>query len=122
MRKRDRQQALASLTGEKSRSTQSELVAVLAELGRQGAQARVSRDVRETGGGVCAVPFGTLGLTGFWGMSGKLCDMTVCEKVPTKLSGRVTVTVQSKDRPVPLEQRYSDLPLATTLETLVAEN
>jgi hypothetical protein len=30
--------------------------------------------------------------------------------------------VHSTDRPVPLEHRYSDLPLATTLETLVAEN
>jgi hypothetical protein len=37
------------------------------------------------------------------------------------LNGRPTVTIASQDRPVPLEHAYSELPLASTLETLVAD-
>ena len=68
------------------------------------------------------VPLLTLARTRFLLMSATLGDTTFFEEELTRLNGRVTVTVQSKDRPVPLEHRYSDLPLATTLETLVAEN
>jgi superfamily II RNA helicase len=68
------------------------------------------------------VPLLTLARTRFLLMSATLGDTTFFEEELARLNGRVTVTVQSKDRPVPLEHRYSDLPLATTLETLVAEN
>src|SRR5947208_17108795 len=55
-------------------------------------------------------------------MSATLGDTTFFEEELTRLNGRATATVQSKDRPVPLEHRYSELPLASTLETLVTEN
>ncbi len=67
------------------------------------------------------VPLLTLAKTRFLLMSATLGETTFFEEELTKLNGRPTVTVASKDRPVPLEFRYSDLPLATTLETLVAE-
>ncbi len=60
--------------------------------------------------------------TRFLLMSATLGDTTFFEEELTRLNGRATAAVQSKDRPVPLEHRYSELPLATTLETLVAEN
>jgi len=68
------------------------------------------------------VPLLTMARTRFLLLSATLGDTTFFEEELTRLNGRVTVTVQSKDRPVPLEHRYSDLPLAKTLETLVAEN
>ena len=68
------------------------------------------------------VPLLTLARTRFLLMSATLGDTTFFEEELTRLNGRATATVQSKDRPVPLEHRYSELPLATTLETLVAEN
>ncbi|HEY0549679.1 MAG TPA: DUF3516 domain-containing protein [Verrucomicrobiae bacterium] len=68
------------------------------------------------------VPLLTLARTRFLLMSATLGDTTFFEEELTKLNGRVTVTVQSKDRPVPLEHRYSDLSLAATLDTLVADN
>ncbi len=68
------------------------------------------------------VPLLTLARTRFLLMSATLGDTTFFEEELTKLNGRATVTVHSEDRPVPLEHRYSDLPLAKTLETLVAEN
>jgi len=37
------------------------------------------------------------------------------------LTGRPTVTVTSTDRPIPLEHAFSELPLAKTLETLIAD-
>jgi len=67
------------------------------------------------------VPLLTLARTRFLLMSATLGDTTFFEEELTRLNGRATATVQSKDRPVPLEHRYSELPLATTLETLVAE-
>src|SRR5881397_4011935 len=54
-------------------------------------------------------------------MSATLGDTTFFEEELTRLNGRPTVAVQSRDRPVPLEHRYSELPLATAIETLVAE-
>src|SRR5437660_5674708 len=68
------------------------------------------------------VPLLTLARARFLLMSATLGDTTFFEEELTRLNGRATATVQSRDRPVPLEHRYSELPLATTLETLVAEN
>jgi superfamily II RNA helicase len=68
------------------------------------------------------VPLLTLEQTRFLLMSATLGDTTFFEDELTKLNGLPTVTVASTERPVPLEHRYSDLPLATTLETLVKEN
>jgi len=68
------------------------------------------------------VPLLTLARTRFLLMSATLGDTTFFQEELTRLNGRATATVQSKDRPVPLEHRYSELPLATTLERLVAEN
>jgi len=72
-------------------------------------------------GGAWQVPLLTLANTRFLLMSATLGETAFFEEGLTKLNGWKTVTVSAKDRPVPLEHRYSDLPLATTLETLVAE-
>jgi len=68
------------------------------------------------------VPLLTLPQARFLLMSATLGDTSFFEEELTKLNGRPTAAVQSKDRPVPLEYSYSELPLAQTLETLVAEN
>jgi superfamily II RNA helicase len=73
-------------------------------------------------GGAWQIPLLTLERTRFLLMSATLGDTAFFEAELTGLNGRPTITVSSRDRPVPLEHRYSDLPLATTLETLVAEN
>ncbi len=67
------------------------------------------------------VPLLTLPQARFLLMSATLGDTTFFEEELTRLNGRPTVTIASKDRPVPLEYAYSELPLATTLESLVAE-
>src|SRR5437763_3207231 len=67
------------------------------------------------------VPLLTLPQARFLLMSATLGETTFCEEELTRLNGRPTVTVASKERPVPLDYAYSELPLATTLETLVAE-
>jgi superfamily II DNA/RNA helicase len=67
------------------------------------------------------VPLLTLKNTRFLLMSATLGEIAFFEEALTKLNGFKTITVSSSERPVPLEHRYSDLPLATTLETLVAE-
>ncbi len=67
------------------------------------------------------VPLLTLPKARFLLMSATLGDTTFFEEEITKLNGRPTVTVQSKDRPVPLEHAYSELQLAQTLESLLAE-
>ena len=72
-------------------------------------------------GGAWQIPLLTLERTRFLLMSATLGDTAFFETELTKLNGRSTITVSSRERPVPLEHRYSDLPLATTLETLVAE-
>jgi len=46
----------------------------------------------------------------------------VFEEETHELNGRPSITISSKNRPVPLEYAYSELPLATTLESLVAES
>jgi hypothetical protein len=55
-------------------------------------------------------------------MSATLGDTTFFEEELRRLTGRESVTVSSTDRPVPLENAYSELPLAKTLESLLAEN
>ncbi len=64
-------------------------------------------------------PLLTLPQTRFLLMSATLGETAFFEAELTKITGRVTTTVSSKDRPVPLEFAYSDLALATTLEQLV---
>jgi hypothetical protein len=67
------------------------------------------------------VPLLTLPRARFLLMSATLGDTSFFEAELTRLNGRPTVAVASKDRPVPLEYAYSELPLATTLESLVAQ-
>jgi superfamily II RNA helicase len=67
------------------------------------------------------VPLLTLPQVRFLLMSATLGETTFFEEELTRLNGRPSVTVSSKDRPVPLEFAYSELPLATTLENLVAQ-
>src|ERR1035438_3973376 len=54
-------------------------------------------------------------------MSATLGDTAFFEEELTRLTGRPTATISSKERPVPLEYAYSELPLATTLESLAAQ-
>jgi superfamily II RNA helicase len=66
------------------------------------------------------VPLLTLPQTRFLLMSATLGDTTFFEAELTRLTGRPTVSVISTNRPVPLAHEYSELPLAKTLESLVA--
>ena len=66
------------------------------------------------------VPLLTMPHTRFLLMSATLGDTTFFETELTRLTGRPTATVSSTDRPVPLAHEYSELPLAKTLESLVA--
>jgi superfamily II RNA helicase len=68
------------------------------------------------------IPLLTLSRSRFLLMSATLGDTTFFEEELTRLNGRPTATIQSKDRPVPLEYSYAETPLAQTLENLVAEN
>jgi superfamily II RNA helicase len=67
------------------------------------------------------VPLLTLPQARFLLMSATLGETTFFEAELSRLTKRETVTVASRDRPVPLEYAYSELPLATTLENLVAQ-
>ncbi len=67
------------------------------------------------------IPLLTLPQTRFLLMSATLGDTTFFEEELTRLNGRVTVTVASTERPVPLEHAYSELPLAKAVESLVAD-
>jgi superfamily II RNA helicase len=67
------------------------------------------------------IPLLTLPQTRFLLMSATLGDTTFFEADLTRLNGRPTATVASIDRPVPLEFAYSELPLASTLESLLAD-
>jgi superfamily II RNA helicase len=67
------------------------------------------------------VPLLTLPQTRFLLMSATLGDTAFFEEELTRLTGRPTVSVTSTDRPVPLEFAFSELPLAKTLESLVAD-
>ena len=97
---------------------------------REGDQARV-RDVvmdefhyysdRERGV-AWQVPLLTLPQARFLLMSATLGDTEFFANELTRLTGRPTVTVQSGERPVPLEYSYAETPLAQTLENLLTEN
>jgi superfamily II RNA helicase len=67
------------------------------------------------------VPLLTLPQARFLLMSATLGDTTFFEEELTRLTGRPAITVASQDRPVPLEFAYSELPLAVTMESLVAQ-
>jgi superfamily II RNA helicase len=67
------------------------------------------------------VPLLTLPQARFLLMSATLGDTTFFEEELTRLTNRPTVAITSTDRPVPLEHAYSELPLARTLESLVAD-
>jgi len=67
------------------------------------------------------VPLLTLPQARFLLMSATLGDTTFFEAELTRLNTRPTVTVASTERPVPLEHAYSELPLAKTLESLLAD-
>jgi superfamily II RNA helicase len=96
---------------------------------REGAQADVQEVIMDEfhyyadreRGVAWQVPLLTLPQARFLLMSATLGDTTFFEEELTRLNGRTTVTVASKERPVPLEYAYSELPLATTLESLVAQ-
>jgi superfamily II RNA helicase len=96
---------------------------------REGAQADVQEVIMDEfhyyadreRGVAWQVPLLTLPQPRFLLMSATLGDTTFFEEALTRLNGRPTVAVASKDRPVPLEYAYSELPLATTLESLVAQ-
>ena len=66
------------------------------------------------------VPLLTLPQARFLLMSATLGDTAFFETELTRLNGRPTAAVVSADRPVPLSFEYSELPLAQTLEKLVA--
>jgi len=66
------------------------------------------------------VPLLTLPQSRFLLMSATLGDTAFFETELTRLTGRPTATISSTDRPVPLAHEYSELPLAKTLESLVA--
>ncbi|MGB8169508.1 MAG: DUF3516 domain-containing protein [Chthoniobacteraceae bacterium] len=65
------------------------------------------------------VPLLTLPQTRFLLMSATLGDTGFFEGELTRLNGLPTVTVASRDRPVPLEFSYVETPLAKTLEELI---
>lgn len=67
------------------------------------------------------VPLLAMSNTRFMLMSATLGDTAFFEEVMTKLNGRPTVTVRSKDRPVPLDFSYSETPLANAVQKLVNE-
>ena len=66
------------------------------------------------------VPLLTLPQSRFLLMSATLGDPAFFETELTRLTGRPTATVSSTDRPVPLANEYSEMPLAKTLESLVS--
>ncbi|MBI3131130.1 MAG: DUF3516 domain-containing protein [Acidobacteria bacterium] len=67
------------------------------------------------------VPLLAMPQTRFLLMSATLGDTSFFETELTKLNGRPTVTVKGTDRPVPLAFTYAELPLASTVENLLAE-
>ncbi len=67
------------------------------------------------------VPILTMPQARFLLMSATLGDTAFFEEELTKRNKRPTVTIQSTDRPVPLEFAYSEITLAQTLERLASE-
>ncbi len=67
------------------------------------------------------VPLLSLPQARFLLMSATLGETAFFEEELTRLNQRSSVTISSTERPVPLEFAYSELPLAKTLESLVAD-
>lgn len=67
------------------------------------------------------VPLLTLPQARFLLMSATLGDVSFFAEDLTRRNGLPTAVVKSVERPVPLEYAYSEIPLAQTLEKLVAE-
>jgi superfamily II RNA helicase len=67
------------------------------------------------------VPLLALPQARFLLMSATLGEVAFFADALTRLNGRPTAVVKSADRPVPLEYAYSQIPLAQTLEKLVAD-
>ena len=67
------------------------------------------------------VPLLTLPRARFLLMSATLGDTGFFETALTRLNGRETVTIASKDRPVPLEYSYAETPLPRTLEGILSD-
>ena len=96
---------------------------------REGAEAKIDDVVMDEfhyysdrdRGVAWQVPLLTLPRARFLLMSATLGDTAFFEKELTRLNGRETVTVSSKDRPVPLEFSYAETPLPRTLEGILAE-
>jgi superfamily II RNA helicase len=72
-------------------------------------------------GAAWQIPLLTLPRARFLLMSATLGETAFFEEELTKLNGRPTVTVQSQDRPVPLDYAYSEIALAQTVERLAQE-
>ena len=72
-------------------------------------------------GGAWQIPLLTLPQTRFLLMSATLGETAFFEEELRKLTRREAATISSTHRPVPLEFAYSELPLAKTLESLVAD-
>lgn len=66
------------------------------------------------------VPLLTLPKARFLLMSATLGDMTFFEEKMTALNGRPTVTIRTRERPVPLTFEYREIPLHETIQELVA--
>jgi superfamily II RNA helicase len=103
---------------------------ILANIGlREGATANVQEVIMDEfhyyadreRGVAWQVPLLTLPQARFLLMSATLGETAFFEEELKKLNRHESVTVASKERPVPLEYAYSELPLATTLESLVAD-
>src|SRR5512142_1840848 len=96
---------------------------------REGAEARVDDVVMDEfhwyadrdRGVAWQVPLLTLPQARFLLMSATLGDVSFFEEALTRLNGRPTAVIKSAERPVPLEYAYSEIPLAQTVEKLVAE-
>ena len=67
------------------------------------------------------IPLLTLPKTRFLLMSATLGDTTFFAEELTHLNRQPTASIQSQDRPVPLEYSYNEKPLAQTLEQLATE-
>ena len=67
------------------------------------------------------VPLLTLPRVRFLLMSATLGETGFFETALTRLNGRETVTIASKERPVPLEYSYAETPLPRTLEGILSD-
>ncbi len=72
-------------------------------------------------GGAWQIPLITLPQSRFLLMSATLGETDFFERELTRLTGKVSVTVKSIIRPVPLDFSWSDTPLSQTLEALVTD-